>query len=593
MGLRLIRLSLRRRIRRSEELAKDLSEQTEDSIERYVFKRLGRIVKVRRFVAGWIILMLIAILATIAQIFLLSGYYQTLQPVPGGIYNEGIIGTFTSANPIYAVSDVDTTVSHLLFASLFTYNADNQLSGELASSYSVNSLGNVYTVYLKPHLLWQDNQPITSSDVVFTYNLIENPDAQSPLFNSWQDIKVSADGPLTVVFTLPDPLASFPEDLTGGILPEHILSSVPADEMRSATFNSQDPVGSGPFSWQTLSVSGNDPTNAEEQIVMTPFNQYVLGKPKLQEFVIHAYANQSELIGAFTSGQLNGAEGLDEVPSSIASMSSTHINNMILTAGVYAFFKTSSGVLANQAVRTALTEGVNVPAIINSLGYPTHEVNEPLLEGQLGYNPAYKEPEYNLVQAEATLNQAGWVVGSGGLRTSNGQSLSFDLTIPNSPEYLKVGRELTVYWHKLGANVQLNIEDQSDFNISLEDHSYQAILYGISIGVDPDVFVYWDSSQALANSPSRLNLSEWSNSSADESLEEGRTRLDPALRIIKYQGLLQAWQQDLPALGLYQPRLLYITNGPVFGLNSNTININTDRLNNVQNWEIDEAKVTE
>ena len=102
------------------------------------------------------------------------------------------------------VSDVDTSVSKLIFASLFTYNSSNQLVGELASSYQVNSLGNIYTVHLKPNLTWQDGQPLTSKDVVFTYDLIENPDAQSPLFNSWQGVKVTADGPLTVTFNLPD-----------------------------------------------------------------------------------------------------------------------------------------------------------------------------------------------------------------------------------------------------------------------------------------------------------------------------------------------------------------------------------------------------
>ena len=52
----------------------------------------------------------------------LSNYYQNLRPVPGGIYNEGILGTFTNANPMYASNDVDTAVSRLIFAGLFTYD---------------------------------------------------------------------------------------------------------------------------------------------------------------------------------------------------------------------------------------------------------------------------------------------------------------------------------------------------------------------------------------------------------------------------------------------------------------------------------------
>lgn len=592
MRFRLLRLRFRRRLHQQEKRAEDLSQQAAVGIERYFFRRFGRLHKVRRLVLTWLSLMLIAILATSGQAYLLSGYFQTLKPVPGGIYNEGVLGTFSTANPIYAESDIDTTVSHLIFASLFTYNAHNQLVGELAKSYSVNTDGNVYTVYLKPHLTWQDGKPLTSSDVVFTYNLIENPDADSPFFNSWQNVSVSSYGSNIVVFKLPDALSSFPEDLTGGILPEHLLNNIPAGEMRSAAFNTSNPIGSGPFSWEDISVNGNDPTNAEEQIELTPFSGYVQGKPKLDEIVVHGYANQDELTKAFEAGQLNGAEGLVDVPSSVNKMKNAQIHNFILTAGVYVFLKTTAGVLANQPVRNALIQSVNVPSIMSTLDYPTREVNEPLLQGQLGYNPQYRQPAYNPSQAASILNQNGWNIGLGGIRTKSNQPLSFNLTVSNSPEYLSVAKQLRAYWFKLGVSVNIVPEDTSDFSNALQSHNYDAILYGISIGVDPDVFVYWDSSQAQANSPSRLNLSEWQNASADESLQEGRTRLSPALRSIDYQGFLAAWQQDNPALGLYQPRLLYITNGPVFGLNGSTLNVNTDRFNDVSNWEIDEARVT-
>ena len=232
MRFRWLRLRLRRQLHISEQKVGDLTEQAEEGIENYLFRRFGRLYKVRRFVISWIILLMFAIFATAGQTYLLSSYYQTLKPVPGGIYNEGIIGNFTTANPIYAVSDVDSTVSSLIFAPLFTYNSKNQLTGELAKSYSVNLSGTVYTVHLKSHLTWQDGKPLTSKDVVFTYNLIENPEAESPLSNSWLGVKVRAQGPNTVIFTLPDALSSFPENMTNGILPMHLLKNIPAVKIR-------------------------------------------------------------------------------------------------------------------------------------------------------------------------------------------------------------------------------------------------------------------------------------------------------------------------------------------------------------------------
>ena len=44
------------------------------------------------------------------------------------------------------------------------------------------------------------------------------------------------------------------------------------------------------------------------------------------------------------------------------------------------------------------------------------------------------------------------------------------------------------------------------------------------------------------------------------------------------------WRNDSPAVGLYQPRFLYITKGDVKGLDTGTINTGTDRYNNVNNW---------
>jgi hypothetical protein len=145
----------------------------------------------------------------------------------------------------------------------------------------------------------------------------------------------------------------------------------------------------------------------------------------------------------------------------------------------------------------------------------------------------------------------------------------------------------------LGVRVNTVLQNETDFQSTLEFHTYDALLYGISIGVDPDVFPYWDSSQADIRSGSELNFSEYQNSTADASLEAGRTRLSPALRTIKYEPFLQAWQTDAPALGLYQPRILYVTHGTVYGLTDHTLNVDADRYSSVANWEIRTSKVTD
>jgi peptide/nickel transport system substrate-binding protein len=250
------------------------------------------------------------------------------------------------------------------------------------------------------------------------------------------------------------------------------------------------------------------------------------------------------------------------------------------------FFKTTSGVLADKIVRQALVQAANPAQIINNLGYPAIPVNEPLLMSQVGYNPAYAQSTGNSPAAAAALQQDGWLPGKGGIRYKADQPLSFQLVAADTQDNRYVATQLQQQWRAVGADVEISFQDAGNLQDTATFHNYDALLYGISIGVDPDVFVYWDSSQASLNSPSHLNFSEYSSAAADNSLEAGRTRSDAALRAIKYKPFLQAWQQDAPALGLYQPRFLYVTHEPIYGLTTHTINEGSDRFDNVQNWAV-------
>ncbi|HVU59416.1 MAG TPA: ABC transporter substrate-binding protein [Candidatus Saccharimonadales bacterium] len=586
---------VRRRVRRTGELLQEGSSQ----VDKHFFARLGKLRLVWRLVAGWTLLFVVIAGMLSVQLSALKQYYQVLQPAPGGMYTEGVEGSFTTANPLYAVSDVDTTVSRLVFASLLTYDNQNHLVGDLADRWNVNDDGTVYTIHLRSALTWQDGKPLTADDVLFTYHTIQNADAQSPLFSSWQGVTVQKLDAQTVSFTLPNPLSSFPYSLTNGIVPRHLLQAVPAVDLRSVAFNTTSPVGAGPFRWSAIGVSGVGDA-AEQQITLVPFRQYWAGSPRLSSFSIDAFASQGALLSAYRNRQVTAAAGLSTVPADIAKDRSSHVYNLPLTAGTYVFFNTKQAVLQDAKVRQALVLAANRSAILAGLGYSAIPVDEPLLHGQLGYNPAYAQVTGQAAQAAALLDADGWKLGAGEVRTKDGQPLSFTLTAVNDPEFKGVAQRLRAQWRAIGIGVTLNLQQPADFQAALSPagsastsvRPYDAIVDGISIGVDPDVFVYWDSSQADVRSATQLNFSSYTSDVADASLEAGRTRLGDALRAIKYQPFLQAWQQDAPALGLYQPRFVYISHVHVYGLGKEQINTDADRFTNVQNWMIHTAWVT-
>ncbi len=581
-----LKLRFRRLFRKRKRQVENLGSQAESQLEHNFVRRLGNLVPVRRFVAVWLLLAVLLIGGVISETRALTSYYQTLQPVSGGQYSEGLVGSFTNANPLYATGLVNNAVSKLLFAGLFKYDAKNSLIGDLADGWQVDKTGENYTVHLRPNLTWQDGQPLTANDVVFTYQTIQNPDAQSPLNVSWQNVEVSAADDHTVLFKLPNPLASFPDSLTTGIVPQHVLSHVALPDLRSASFNTTSPVGSGPFELKKIQVAGNSPTTREEEIALQPFGGYHGGAPKLANFVVHTFPDDKSMVKSFRDQNITAMAGYQNAPKGVTAAKNVQQYNLPLAAANMVFFKTTSGVLSDQFVRQALVSGADTEQILNGIGGSLVPVREPLLQGQLGYDPKLQQLQGSAASANALLDKAGWKMQANGIRARKGQPLTFRLYAQNTDEYRKATDLLKQQWKKLGVDAQIFLQSANDLQPTVAYHTYDALLYGISIGADPDVFVYWDSTQADVRSASRLNFSEYQSPAADTALEAGRTRTAAALRAIKYQAFLKAWRDDAPALGLYQPKITYATHGKVYNFDNRMLTTDTDRFNNVSDWMI-------
>jgi len=587
---RTTKLRWRRRYKRGRRQVEDLSFQAEEQLERNLIRRLSRLFNVRRFVAGWITLLCLLIVGLVIQIRALSPYYQVLTPVAGGTYTEGILGSFTNANPLYAAGGVDGAVASLVFAGLMKYTPDNQLVGDLSEKIDVDERGVRYTLTLRDDLKWHDGEPLTSADVVFTYKTIQNPDARSPLFNSWQGIAVEAPNAKTVVFTLPNPLSAFPHALINGIVPKHLLESTPPSQLRSISFNTVRPIGAGPFKWRAIEVKGDKADTREEQISLVPFEQYHGGVSKLEQFIIRSFREEARLIRSFDNQELNAMVGLSSMPE----LKSTDIPitqyNIPLTGQILVFFKTTQEILSDTKVRQALVKASDTTAIIRGLDHPVIASRGPLLRSHTGYDKNIVQFPTNVDEANSLLDSAGWIRRDDGLRYKGDRPLSFSLLAQNTNEYTYVTQTLQRQWRTVGIDVQVSWQPDTELQNTAARHDYDALLYGISLGVDPDVFPYWHSSQADPLAANRLNLSEYKSTVADKSLEAGRTRADSALRAIKYRPFLEAWKSDAPALALYQPRFLYIVRAPLAGFDPRMLNNATDRFENVENWMIRQEK---
>ena len=186
--------------------------------------------------------------------------------------------------------------------------------------------------------------------------------------------------------------------------------------------------------------------------------------------------------------------------------------------------------------------------------------------------------------AKKLLNRAGWKLKSNGYRYKKSKRL--ELTIISQaddilPEVLvTLQKELKGIGIFVKAKLVNSESIQQDY---LAGHRYQAVLYGINTGLDPDQFAFWHSSQRSLNG---RNLSQYNSPVVDTALEAGRNRTSVTLRKIKYHAFQSRWRADVPAIALYQPSYIYAHKKQVRGVELELLTTPADRYHSVYKWTV-------
>lgn len=557
----------------------DFERATLSHAQKYLVRRWVNFKEVGIPALIWLLLVIGISIGVNLQSNSLDAAYKTDIPAEGGTYSEGIVGNIENVNPLYANSNAEREVSRLLFAGLLQYDERNELVGDLAERWTVSEDGDVYRVALRDDLIWSDGSAITSEDIIFTIKTIQDEAVGSPLASSWEKVKVKVINDTTVEFILPSTFAPFAHSLTLGILPEHILGDVPPAQLRTSEFNSSPGVVSGPFALQDVrNVMGR----TEARLIKR--NSYFKGDVKLDRFTLYAYDTYEEMIAAFSNHEISAAGGVrvDDLQS-FSKDSGVVVTDSPLAHGAFAFFNNSRPLLGDTKVRRALSLATDRNAVASSLGDWYDPIGLPLLPGHLGYDKSIDKMPYNVKEANTILYNAGWAKNSQGIREKDGKPLELNLVASATEDYPKIAAELQRQWQdNLGVVIKTNLVQPSEFQQNiLIPHNYDILLYELAIGADPDVYLYWHSSQARERG---LNLSEYSSSEADIALESGRNRVNEALRAAKYKTFLEVWSKDYPAVALYQPGYGYVYRTSVSGFLEHELNSPTDHIFNIEKW---------
>lgn len=501
--------------------------------------------------------------------------------VKGGDYSEGVVGQPSFINPVLANSDVDRDLVKLTFSDL----------RKLAENYKVEDNGKIWKYRLKDGVKWQDNEKITSDDIIFTIETIQNPDVYSPIFQNWQGVEVQRISEREVEFKLPAPYVFFKnimENLTP--IPKHIFAKIPAANLKLSDYNF-NPIGSGPYKFLNFK---KQPNGFIDYYILEQNDNYSGDKAYLKRIKIIFYPDEEGVIGAFNNGEIDGFgfTGVRELkkivfPSQIFPFK---------TLKYYAIFfnQFSHPALKEKNVRMALDSVIDKEELVRNIfkGYAA-SVSGPLVFGVDFKNQSF----VSIDEANKNLDNSGWKINNDGVRQKKigKESVKMELTlvVPQIQILIDTAKQIKEKWEKIGAKINITVFLPLEINDKIiKTRDYQMILFGNILGKNPDLYSFWHSSEKFYPG---LNLALYENKAADKLIESIRENFDEQKRSDDLAKLESLIVSDYPAIFLYSPDYVYIGKKKFYrfdslGQEEKFISFPGDRFNNIEKWYVETAR---
>ena len=493
-------------------------------------------------------------------------------PAAGGEYVEGVVGYPKAVNPLYAVNpDIDGDLSRLIYSSLFKYDQNGNLTADLAENTDISADGKEYTIKMKSNIKWHDGTELTADDVLFTLNLIKDPLYRSPLRSALAGVNAEKIDDRTIKFTLSDAYAPFKEMLTFGILPKDLWENINPDSAVLADLNLK-PIGSGPYKFKSL-VKNKDGELKEYRLTVN--ENYYGQKPYIKDISFKFFTDYSEAIKALNDNQVAGLSYLPfNYRKELLAQDSLNFHELVQPQIVSLFFnRDKNKALADKDIRVALASALDKDGIINDVFSGVYKrADGPILSGNFAYDEAITKYAYSPETAAATIKN---------------KPLTVVLTVVDSGSNIAVAEKIKAYWEKAGATVTIRAISGEQAVSIVTDRDFEILLYGESVGGDPDVYAFWHSSQIGAKG---LNLAAYNNAEVDKLLVEGRTITDVSERIARYKKFQEIITNDLPVIFLYSPTYTYVQEHQLKGFSGTTVIEPADRFNGVSSWYLKTSK---
>lgn len=523
----------------------------------------------------------------IATLFIANRDNTSLVATRGGVIKEAILGTPRFVNPALAITRADQDITALVYSGLMKINDEGDLVPDLAENVTVSEDGLTYNIIVRKDARFHDGKPVTAKDVVFTIGLIQNPDLKSPLRGNWADVVVEEIGEYEINVVIEEAYAPFIENFTLGIMPAHLWSNLPIEQLPFSQLNTE-PIGSGSF---FIKTANRDATGLISSYALSAFRENP-ETAKITAFELKFYPNESDILEALKNGEADSSAYLSTENLSLVDSDNFRIIESPLPRVFGIFFNQNrSAVLLDDSARAALSAAIDRDALIETAlsGYGV-PIFAPILgdinglKSENGTDDAVASS--SIERARNILIEGGWTQNSLGIWSKEIDNVETTLSITvrtsNTPLFGAILDAVVADWKEVGIDVSAEQFEQTGLVQSvIRPRDFQALLFGLDMSRSYDLYPFWHSSQK--DDPG-LNIGQYTNLSVDGLLETARTTQDKQERLRIFEEASTIITAESPAVFLFQPNFTYVVSNRVTMPTIDNVGKPSDRFSNTLEW---------
>ena len=409
--------------------------------------------------------------------------------------------------------------------------------------------------HLRPGVKFHDGYQFTARDVKFTYEAIMDPKNISPRVSDFEPVKeIQVIDPLTVKIVYKRLYSPALSTWQMGILPEHLLNKTalrkeaiskgmdPKDfSMRKSNFN-RHPVGCGPFrfvKWKT-----------DQYILLKRFDRYWEGPPNYKKYIFRIIPDPLTQEMEFYAGTIDHYDVQPHQVERLKKDPRFQAFSGLSFGYTYIGYNMRKKPFDDVRVRKALGMAINVDKLIKYVLYGQGErITGPFVKQTEYYDRSIKPLPYDPEDALRLLEKAGWKKGKDGWLRKNGKKFHFTLITNNGNDIRKailaIAQESL---KKIGIDVTTELLEWSLLLKRINQHNFDAVVLGWSMGIEPDLYQIFHSSQTH---PYQLNFVGYSNPEADRLIIKIRQEYDLRKRIKYCRELHRIIANDQPYTFLF------------------------------------------